>query len=645
MLLSLANYPQGQEPNTTLGAYYPKQNFVIAFLGYDSDLIDTSTILNSLPSKIYTPYTSYDVNYEIVFADHEYVNEFNAFIDALAVSDWTSDLNTTALEAQKANFKRTDIFTEKNGVSIDAREVEQYLVQHPISTSLQDENRYYIYVLNQSRLDYGNNDHWYNVTEIDPDSGRQRFYWRLEWDYPLNYDVKFPYAAFSEQEEIAFMDLTAFQWYLEWRAIWNTDTQDHPAYYEDLDHLLQGKTDSEKKDITTDTAKTWLYDWITQYFNFQPLGGIAPLGSSLSIQLKTYYNSSSINMGAEELQWIVNANYTRDVFKWVMQSQDISITVDFIDLENDSKMANYLEENKVDYETFIGGKPPFENWTYYDGFSLYDQIHSDPTYFDMEAADTVIGGFIFLLDNASFTSPYVPWAGRLFTGLGGGGRISILYEIDRAFMPDRVTRKAGLSKVLVHEIGHAIGFPHTFDTTFTSDFASEVMGYYPGASNFSVTYAKLFWRHHVDQAIQELRDLYQSKALEYQNGNSTLKDALLNVETLYTEFIIPAHQKKMYLFAYNLIKEAMASLTSGIPIDLDQIEFPTTTSPLQTTESPPQTTPPQTTESPSQTTQPQTSNGNAQTTQTTTKKAIINPFLFLASFVTLVLILNRKRRK
>ncbi len=339
LFFNWALYPGGLEPGSTLADYSPKQNYVIAFLGYDSNLVDTSVIEDSLPTYWYGDLI-YTLNYDFVFADNDYMSNLNTFIDSIAVSDWTSDLNATALEEQAADFKRTDIFTEQYGVSIDARQVEQYLAQHPVPTSLPNETRFYIYVLNQSRLDSGENDHWYNVTEIDPDSGRQRFYWRLEWDYPLNYDVKFPYAAFSEREEIAFLDPTAFQWYLEWRAIWNTNTIDHPSYYEDLDHLIKGKTFSEQKDLVTSTAANWLGDWINNYFNFYPLGEVAPLGSSLDIQLKVYYNSTSIGMTPDDLNWIVNENYTLDVFKWILQTQDVGIHVDYIDLEADSKMSN-----------------------------------------------------------------------------------------------------------------------------------------------------------------------------------------------------------------------------------------------------------------------------------------------------------------
>ena len=344
--LFLPQQTNGQVPSQL--EFTPEQNFVITLLNYNQNLTDLESIKKGLPSEV-TIFQYYNINYDINHANSSYSNKVNSFIDSISTNDWTSKLNVDALEIQKLNFKKTDIFDKQNGTAIDAKLLENYLNHNLPSSELK--NPYYIFILNLSRFDVGNNKHWLNVTEIDVDSGKSRFWWRLEWDYPLNYDVKFPYAAFSESSEIAIIDPSSFQWYLHWREIWNIDTIAHPTYKRTLTDYLNGVSQQFKSEIITDTLTTWTNDWIYYIYNMQtfPLN----LGISVEVQLRVvHYSSQKVK---SELEWIINKNEINSALNLILKSTQNIINVTYIDLEQDLNMKNFIDSIMYGKKLIVDG--------------------------------------------------------------------------------------------------------------------------------------------------------------------------------------------------------------------------------------------------------------------------------------------------
>ena len=130
-------FSSGEEtsPNPTIGDLPFELNYAITFVNYNPEVLNQEDLENSLPQE-YGPLIHYDINYELNFASPSYESDVNSYVDSIATPDWTSKINETALEAQKLDFQRTDIFESQTGTAIDARKLEIYMDEHPHDNNL-----------------------------------------------------------------------------------------------------------------------------------------------------------------------------------------------------------------------------------------------------------------------------------------------------------------------------------------------------------------------------------------------------------------------------------------------------------------------------------------------------------------------------
>lgn len=534
----------------------------IVFVGFEEEVMDTGMIDANVKRDYQFQYGEYDIAYgfDVSYhvADASYFDALRAFVLAASgnETDTTSALNVTALEIQKATGTQMPIFTSQSGRAVDATAVEEWFATNPFREDL--EPAYWFYVINFTELDPVDPDakHWYTVAEPDLEANRLRDFWRLEWDNDLNRDVGFPYACFTSQSRVFVIDPSAHQWYLRWAKIWWEPPVAGPKYeyYEaDLGEFLT------EHDVNTSAGRTALAYYLAGWIEDGLVNLLAPnlyaavdilRAESVSVQVLVLNNASDSGYDNEVMSWILDSTLCREAIQDLSPWMDVEVVPRFEYLEDYPELEAIFSDAVIE-ET--------NGWTHYDGMQIWNGLRdARESYFDFTAADIVINSYIYLEKAVSM------WVyGGEYTGLGGSRQVLVMKELGRYFEEDGTTPKSGLGLILIHEVGHNLGFPHTFTSTaHAGDFAWDVMGYYPYSFSFTQYRKDSFRRLVVDfrlLALQEKLDEV-SEAYALRTPHPTI-DA--QFDKVYSEIddANQLYEQLMFLEVYDRCVEAEQSVS------------------------------------------------------------------------------------
>ena len=314
-------------------------------------------------------------------------------------------------------------------------------------------------------------------------------------------------------------------------------------------------------------ANDYIEQWIFDIVLFQHYVPNPVYGENISIDLVVFHNVSHLGLNNSDLEWVVNETEIREAFAELAPNSELTIRITFQNWTEYPQVQLYFNDAEINPQGAYGGNPPIPDYHYYDGFFLFEEYlwrsgFAGNFFIPSTLSEVNVTGYAFILDNATLAAPGIWSGGGLYTGLGGDGQIMQLMELDRLFYPNYTVPRQGFTEVIIHEAGHAVGYPHTFgDEICVSDFIGDVMGYYPGSSRYSKVRIEAFQRQAINvrtmnvtnnliilanedfdtislENVTLVRD-YQDQILELRSSHSYVEawDEIIELEELLLDII------------------------------------------------------------------------------------------------------------
>ncbi|MHA2396379.1 MAG: hypothetical protein ACXAC0_06715 [Candidatus Thorarchaeota archaeon] len=457
----------------------------IIVVGYDEALIDELILLDGLPTirdySVDDVNITYNIDYEIAYADTAYITDLRQemldnSINGTETGTW---LNESALTYQQSHLDEPQrIFYPRDGRVIDGYAIEDWLEENPYITP--PNLGYTLYLVNFSEFDAGDHslEHWYDYHPVDPDTGEEQDWFRLEWDNALNPNVTMDYQFFGGRYNTFVVDPSAHQWYLKWCRIWWSD--DIFTEYDFWTQDLEDKVGSLNLGIPADVdalnvyLRECIWDPITQLFfpyQHQPASYV----NSGTLKALVFCMDVATGTSVESLEWVTDAEMQKAHLEELYPFIPWTVDVEYLDIRNEPVWEAL-------FWTYASIDP--NGTTIADGYDMFYAIQSlmRPSYV-VDDDNINVFGVVFIKKQMEMHA-----AGGTYTGLGGGGQTVIWKSWERYYRPDGITPKDGISSVQLHETMHAIGFHHSWQHEhYSSDFSYSPMGYFAfhnGTSTF-----------------------------------------------------------------------------------------------------------------------------------------------------------------
>jgi hypothetical protein len=549
--------PMGLTPE---GKYHLEVNMTIQkiFVGFNPATLDLpviesffDTTYEIIRDSFGVDFTiNYTLNYDYIIADQSYYNSLYNYATLNSQLTTTSKINETALALQHADGIPRSIFLEQDGYAINASAVDDWIEANPYTTP--PTNGYRFYVLNFSSMDAIDHsiEHWFDFENINIDSNQTISYFRLEWDNELNPVVKFPYPGFdSKYGSTYILDPSAYQWYSKWRSIYGTGSLPvDPFSYiaKDLDDIQRENDLVTNKIIMANYLHQWIYEIIDLMITDGNLGNLEYRDTD-SISVQTLILNGD-DKPLEEIEWVTSEERIFEQLDYAMPFIDWEIDVTF------DNLSNYPIIEQAFHDSLISN---ISNFWQIDGLLAWDNLYSRRhLIFDLNAADDVITAIVLIRSDM-----VMDYGGGNYTGLGGNNNVLALKSRERYFQSDGVTPKSGISEVLIHEIGHCLGFGHPHGP---GEYCRGTMTYYNTRHEFNQFYVDILRRGQTELRYCEVKlDLIKDKE-RYGLGPFVpqIEGLITDIETLL-EDTIQYHNQMDYLQAVNsinLAREKMAEL-------------------------------------------------------------------------------------
>ncbi len=187
--------------------------------------------------------------------------------------------------------------------------------------------------------------------------------------------------------------------------------------------------------------------------------------------------------------WVIGADKIETMLNDSFPFIDFNVTVDWQLLSDYSDLADAIDVYKVfdsvKNVTYIELTDGFLSWLQNN---MLDQLFGT-------IPDNKIPSLILFMDME------FRYGGVAIAGLGGMGWQFQIMSRNRFYVDGIKDR--GFSMVLLHEIGHSMGFYHPFEigNAWITDFSASIMGYYTSYPDFSLYDKDAFGRLYADNYL------------------------------------------------------------------------------------------------------------------------------------------------
>ncbi|MHA2382150.1 MAG: hypothetical protein ACXACT_06200 [Candidatus Thorarchaeota archaeon] len=313
----------------------------IVIVGYDHTKIDEAILLTGMPTeRVYSAESvdiTYNIDYNIEYTDASYYNDLQQVMldNSENGTDTGTWLNQTALMYQKSHLDEPQrIFYPRDGRMIDAYAVEDWLVANPYVAP--PDLGYTLYLVNFSEFDTPDLEHWYDYHPVDPDTGEEQDWFRLEWDNALNPNVTMDYQSFGGRHNIHVVDPSAHQWYLKWCKIWWSESigTEYDFWTQDLEDKMATLDMGVPADV--DALNVYLneiiWDPINQLFfpyQHQPASYVEK-GTYKGLVICMDVASG---VSTESLEWVIDAEMMKQDLEALYPFIDWTVDIEFLDID------------------------------------------------------------------------------------------------------------------------------------------------------------------------------------------------------------------------------------------------------------------------------------------------------------------------